>query len=74
MFLTNIVDHGRHQGDMAQALNRWRHPVASSEAPDVLHRTMRPASYRQTRMAIEITSNLPAFVVVVDSLFAHNLS
>jgi hypothetical protein len=25
-------------------------------------------------MAIEITSNLPAFVVVVDSLFAHNLS
>jgi hypothetical protein len=25
-------------------------------------------------MAIEITSNLPAFVVVVDSLFAHNRS
>jgi hypothetical protein len=29
---------------------------------------MRPASYRRIRMAIKITSNLPAFVVVVNLL------
>ena len=50
---------------------RWLHPVALSEAPDVIHRAMRPASYRLTRMAIKIASNLPAFFVVVDSFFAH---
>jgi hypothetical protein len=38
------------------------------EAPDVIHRAMRPESYRLTRMAIKIASDLPAFFVVVDSL------
>jgi hypothetical protein len=42
--------------------------MASSEAMDVLHRAMRPASYRRIRMAIEITSNLPAFFIVVYTL------
>jgi hypothetical protein len=42
--------------------------VAPSEALDVL---LRPASYRRICMAIEITSNLPSFFVVADSLFAH---
>jgi hypothetical protein len=32
---------------------------------------MRPASYRLTRMAIKIASNLLAFFIVVDSFFAH---
>jgi hypothetical protein len=65
-----FVDHGGRRGDTAQALARWLHPVASSEAPDVIHRAMDPASYRLTRMAIKIASDLPAFFVVVDSL-AH---
>jgi hypothetical protein len=39
-----------------------------SEAPDVIHRAMRPASYRLTRMAIKIANNSPAFFVVIDSL------
>jgi hypothetical protein len=34
---------------------------------DVLHGGMHPASYRRIFMAIEIASNLPAFVVVVYS-------
>jgi hypothetical protein len=35
----------------------------------VLYRArMRPASYRRIRMAIKIASDLPAFVVVDDSL------
>jgi len=66
--LFKFVDHGGRWGDMAQALARWQHPVAPSEALDVLYRAMRPASYRLIRMAIEITSNLPAFFVVADSL------
>jgi hypothetical protein len=69
-----FVDHGGHRGNTAQALARWLHPVASSKAPDVIHRAMRPASYRLTRIAIKIASDLPAFFVVVDSFFAHNLS
>ena len=53
---------------MAQALDQWRHPVASSEALDVLHWEMRPASCRCIAMAIEIAIDLPAFFVAVDSL------
>jgi hypothetical protein len=63
-----FVNHGGRRADMAQALARWLHPVASSEAPDAIHRAMRPVSYRLTHMAIKIASDLPAFFVVVDSL------
>ena len=69
-----FVDHGGGRGNMAQALTRWRHPVASSESQDVLHRAMHPASYCCIRMAIKIASDLPALFVVVDLLFAHNVS
>jgi hypothetical protein len=58
-----IRRHGGRRGNKVQALARWLHPVASSEAPDVIHRAMRPASYRLTRMAIKIASNLPAFLL-----------
>ncbi len=47
---------------MAQALAQWRHPVASSEALDVLHWAMFPALYRCIAMAIEIVTDLPAFL------------
>jgi hypothetical protein len=66
--LFEFFDHGGRRGDTAQALARWRHPVASSEALDVLYRVMRPASYRCIAMAIEIAINLPAFFIAVDSL------
>jgi hypothetical protein len=69
-----IDDHGGRRGDTAQALDRWRHPVASSEAPDVFHRAMCPASYRCICMAIEIASDSPEFFVIADYLFALNLS
>ena len=48
--------------------------LASSEALDVLHWAMRPVLHRRIRMVIKIASNLPAFIVVADYLFAHNLS
>jgi hypothetical protein len=57
-----------------RALAQWRHPVASSEALDVLHRAIRPASYRRIRIAIKITSDLPAFFVIANSLLPTNIS
>ena len=74
MFSTKIVDHGGRQGDTAQALNQWWHPVASSEALDVLHRAMHPASYRCIAMATEIVADLPAFFVSTISLMATTIS
>jgi len=72
--LFKIVDHGGRRGDTAQALARWRHPVASSEALDVLHRAMCFASYRCIAMAIEITSDSSAFYVVIDSLLPTTMA
>jgi hypothetical protein len=69
-----FVDHSGRQGNTAQALNWWRHPVALSEALDVLHQAMRSASYRCIAMAIKIASNLPAFFVVVNSLSATTIA
>jgi hypothetical protein len=68
VFSTEIVDHGGRRGNAVRALTQWRHPVASSEALDVLHREIRPVSYHRIRMAIKIASNLPAFFVIVNSL------
>ena len=39
---------------VAAGVDRWRHPVASSEALDVLHWAMCPALYRRICMAIEV--------------------
>jgi len=64
VFSTKIVDHGGRRGNAMRALAQWRHPVASSEALDVLHWEIRPASYRRIRMAIKIASNLPAFLLL----------
>jgi hypothetical protein len=47
--------------------------VASSEALDVRYRVMHPALYRRICMAVEITSKLPLFFVVVDLIVGHNL-
>ena len=72
MFLTKFVDHGGRLGNAMQALSRWQHTVASSEALDVLYRVVCPTSYCRIRMAIEITSNPFAFFAVVDFVVAQN--
>jgi hypothetical protein len=69
-----IIDHGGRRGDTARALARWRHLVASHEATDALHQTMRIAPYHPSGMVIEIIIHLPAFFVIVDSIVAHNHS
>jgi len=60
--INEFVDHGGRRGDTAQALDRWCHPVASSEALDVLYQAMRSASYRCIAMAAEIASDVPSFL------------
>jgi hypothetical protein len=72
--LFEFVDHGGRRGNTVQALAQWQNPVASSEALDVIHRTMRPASYHFIAMAIEIVINLPAFFVSSISLLATTVS
>jgi hypothetical protein len=63
-----FIDHGSRQGNTAQALAQWRHPVASSEVLDVLYWSMHPALYRCIAMAIEIASKLPSFLLLPISL------
>ena len=46
--------------------------MALNEALDMLYRAMRPASYRCIAMAIEISIDLPAFFVAVDSMNRPN--
>jgi hypothetical protein len=69
-----FVDHGGRRGDTAQALARWLHPVASSEAPDVIHWAMRPASYHCIAMAIKIAIDSPAFFVAVELLLPTTIA
>jgi hypothetical protein len=69
-----FIDRGGHWANTAQAQARWRHPVASIEAQDVLHWVICPASYRCISMAIKITSDSPAFFDIVDFVVGHNRS
>jgi hypothetical protein len=43
-------------------LARWWHPVASSEALDLLHQAMRTVTYRRNTMAIEMAIFAGVFV------------
>jgi hypothetical protein len=75
VFSTNFDDSGRRLGNTAKAFAKWRHPVvASNEALDVLYQAMRPTSYCRIYMAIEITSNSPAFFVIINVFVDHNCS
>jgi hypothetical protein len=47
---------------MEQVVARWRRPVASGEAPVMLHWAMPSVLHRHTAMAIEIACNEGAFV------------
>ena len=69
-----VIGHDGRRGNTAHAFAQWRHPVASSEALDVLHWAMRPALYRCIAIAIEIVVGLPAFFVSSISLLATIIS
>jgi hypothetical protein len=64
VFAAKINDLGGRRGNAVQAVARWRHPVASSKAWDVLNWAMCPALYRCIRMAIKIASNLHTILLL----------
>jgi len=74
VFSTKIVDHGGRRGDVMRELARWRQPVASSEALDVLHWAMCPTWHHRIHMDIEIVVELPAYFVSSISLLATTIN
>jgi hypothetical protein len=72
--LFEIVNHGGHRGNTVQALAWLRHPVALSEALNVLHWMMHLALYRCIATAIEIASDSSAFFVAINVLFVTTIS
>jgi len=61
VFCNKFVNHGGQWGDAAQALTQLQHPVASSEARDVLHQEMRPALHCRIRMGIKTAGDLHVY-------------
>jgi hypothetical protein len=72
VFLTKIVEHGGCRGNAMCLMVAPSGP--SSEALDVLHQAMRPASHHRIRMVIKIVIDLPAFFVALISLLATTIS
>jgi hypothetical protein len=60
-FAVKIIYHGGRRGNTAQGLAQWWHPVALSEARDVLQWAMHSALYHRIRMVIKIASKLEDF-------------
>ena len=73
-FRPKIDDHGVRQGDTGQIIAQWRRPVASKVSLDMLHWAIRSALHRRIVMAIEIIVNFSAFFVILNSMFALNVS
>jgi len=53
---------GGRRGDTERVVTRWRRPVASGVALDMMHRAMPHVSRQRFRMAIEMSSDGGAFV------------
>ncbi len=66
MFYAEIDDHGVRRGDTGWILTRWRRPVASRVALDLLYWAMCSAPYHLIRMAIEMAHEAGPFFSVVD--------
>jgi hypothetical protein len=58
--------------DTEQILTRWRHPVASSEALDPLHRKMYSALHRRIIAAIKTSCNGGVLFCIVNININHN--
>ncbi len=46
-------------------LARWQHPVASSEALDLLHWAIHTVTYRRIAMAIKMATFLEVYLLIV---------
>jgi hypothetical protein len=70
----NTDDPGGCQGDTVQMVARWRRPVASNLAQDVIHWAMCLVLQRWMTNAIETASKGGAFVCHHQFVVVHNLS
>jgi len=61
IFYAEIDDHGVRRGDMGRIITRWRRPVASRVALDLLYWAMCSAPYHLICMAIKMASEVDAF-------------
>jgi hypothetical protein len=71
--LNEFTNHGCQEAMRHRHLPQWWHPLASSEARDVIHQAMRPVLHHRIHMVIKIASNFTTFFVVVDSVVVDNL-
>ncbi len=62
IFYTKIDNYGVQRGDTGRILSRWRSPVASKVALDMLPRAMCLALYRLIRVAIKMAHDEGTFV------------
>jgi hypothetical protein len=62
IFYAEIDDHGVRWGNTGQILAQWRRLMASRVALDLLLWAMHSALYRLIRMAVEMASEVGAFV------------
>jgi len=67
-------DPGGHRGNTVQIVARWRCPVASNVAQDVLHRVMWSVLQWWIAKAIDTASEGGAFVCHHRFVVVHNLS
>jgi hypothetical protein len=61
VFSTKTTNHVSLQGKYGADTAQWQHPIASSEALDVLYWVMHPALHRRSPMVIKTASYFPAF-------------
>ncbi len=74
IFYAEIDDHDVRRGDTGQILAQWQRLMASRVALDLLLWAMRSALYRLIRMAIEMASEVGAFVQCHRLYVLHNRS
>ncbi len=74
IFYAKIDDHDVRRGDTGQILAQWRRLMASRVALDLLLWAMHSALCRLIRMAIEMASEVGAFVRCHRFYVLHNCS
>jgi hypothetical protein len=61
-FRPKIDDHDVRQGDKGQIIPRWRHPVASKVALNMLRQVMHSSLHRRIVMAVKMAHDGGTFV------------
>ncbi len=68
-----IDDHGIYWGNMGKINARWRGPVASKVALDLLYWLICLALHQRTAKAIEMVNKRGAVFVIIDIVIVNNI-